>query len=753
MHLQQHEIDALFRPYPIEPDTLCSQCSSIDWYHLATTRLDDEGHEVFPVVHNSSRLERKRCSICRMIAPMVYDDPDHVSVHLNIRPASALLSTWSSKQVMVNRLRNSNLLYISYKPGDHLERSDFVGLTYPGQQFDFGVQPMDCASVDFPSLKQCLDYCQTQHMGRCDPITGDKPRNLRLIDCRSKRLKIILAPPACHYVALSYVWGNQSLAPRKKPRSFAFLSYLKRRNDVELFPQVVKDSIQAVVALGFDYLWVDQFCINQNDPVDKQQQIAQMDKIFANAACTIAAAAGEDSTYGLPGVSRPRKKQQQLTIKSGVTFIGNTNHFYLPTVRSVWSKRGWTLQESFLSSRRIFFTDRGTYFLCNSRQAVEGIKQPLHVPRQEERFNGYVLEALDAPERSLKELEILANSLLEQYGGRQLTYASDKLGACLGMLNVLQRSGLFLPWGLPLLQDGRDPTKLSMDWFQNRQHCRTGIALERVPRVPSWSSLGWYGSSGVVIGRYSEKHERGSPYIYFGDIKRPLLSLDQVANQLKEGRMSIDSCPRYLHLTGLFLNVSFVKMAWMEPLPWREPDDYVYHNTKFTRSSSGRQVEVTFPPYLDYPYASLPLADNLRVWFNYSADTEQPTSDQGVIGLLLGSFSYTEDILREAYALLKAQDSLYDFLHPHSNMEYQSQAHSAAKAIFGLNKVLLLKDHGEYYERIGLFDLPIQETKEGRHGRFGFCNDARERIVTVDLQDYTLPLWLKEAWVQSVVIG
>ncbi|KAI0166567.1 heterokaryon incompatibility protein-domain-containing protein [Xylariaceae sp. FL1272] len=772
--MQPYEIDAVFRPFPIPPDELCSLCSSIDWYSLATARFDDEGQEVYQNVDKASRLQNKSCSICRVISPMVSNWDNDISVHLRIRPASSLLSTWSSKQVETNNLRNSNLLCVTYKPESHVPTDEFVGLSYPGRDFDFGIQRINHEAVDFAALKQRIDYCQNNHGTSCVPITEDGPRNLRVIDCRSKRRKIILAPPSCHYVALSYVWGKPSLVSHKK----SFLSSFKRRNNADYFARVVNDAIQVVIALGYDYLWVDQHCINQDDAADKQVHIAQMDKIYAHAAFTIVAAAGQDSTYGLPGVSRPRKTQQELKIKGGVTFIYNDTNFYSHTENSVWAKRGWTLQESFLTSRRIIFTEQESYFLCNVRQLAEAVKYPLQIPRLENgSFHGYVLKSRGISGHSLEELERIAAGVLEQYGRRKLTYVSDKLAACLGILKVLQRSGLFFPWGTPLLQDGKNPTRLALDWSQ-KYSMHTKSEFQRVSEIPSWSSLGWYGNDSLYIKGSPDKDSDKSGYIYFGDMQQPLFSLDEVASEFQRGRVTIDACPRYLHLTGLFVHVSFKRMRWMEPLPWREPDDYVYHPTNFTRSNptrqievrqsrddqgpysskitrsdKGRQIEVTYPPDLREPYASLRLADDLNVWFNYDADTKPPSTDNETIGLLLGSFSYTEGVLHEAFALLKKQEDIYDFLHLHGDSYGRSEIYSAAKALFALTKVLLLKNHGEFYERIGIFDLPIQETTEGRFGHIGFCNDARERVVTVEFQDYTMPLWLKEAWVQSVVIG
>jgi hypothetical protein len=64
------------------------------------------------------------------------------------------------------------------------------------------------------------------------------------------------------------------------------------------------------------------------------------------AAMTIVAAAGKDSSYGLPGVSRSRHEQAYLSLPN-VELI--EIHSGLASLReSSWASRAWTLQEAYL---------------------------------------------------------------------------------------------------------------------------------------------------------------------------------------------------------------------------------------------------------------------------------------------------------------------------------------------------------------------------------------------------------------------
>jgi hypothetical protein len=58
--------------------------------------------------------------------------------------------------------------------------------------------------------------------------------------------------------------------------------------------------------LGFRYLWVDRYCINQNNADEVAEQCSKMDLICQHAELTIIAAIGDDPTYDLFGVSRKK---------------------------------------------------------------------------------------------------------------------------------------------------------------------------------------------------------------------------------------------------------------------------------------------------------------------------------------------------------------------------------------------------------------------------------------------------------------
>lgn len=75
-------------------------------------------------------------------------------------------------------------------------------------------------------------------------------------------------------------------------------------------PATILDAITVTNRLGFRYLWVDRYCINQHDKNKAQIQINQMDLIYQKASLTLVAASSKDPPYGLPGVGHRGRRRQ-----------------------------------------------------------------------------------------------------------------------------------------------------------------------------------------------------------------------------------------------------------------------------------------------------------------------------------------------------------------------------------------------------------------------------------------------------------
>lgn len=74
--------------------------------------------------------------------------------------------------------------------------------------------------------------------------------------------------------------------------------------------RTIEDAFQVTKELGYQYLWVDRYCITQHDSVHKSSQVRQMDVIYSQAALTLVAAAGHNPHYGLSGVDEHMRTAQ-----------------------------------------------------------------------------------------------------------------------------------------------------------------------------------------------------------------------------------------------------------------------------------------------------------------------------------------------------------------------------------------------------------------------------------------------------------
>jgi hypothetical protein len=144
--------------------------------------------------------------------------------------------------------------------------------------------------IDYEALgKGILGCCEDRkedHAG-CRPELMSNVDNLVVIDCETNTL--VVAAQYCEYSALSYVWGvstdstNYMCLPQPtKPVSPATENHVNpastaiQRQMPEKVPRVVYDAVIVTKRLGVRYLWIDRYCIDQQDASIKHQQIQQI---------------------------------------------------------------------------------------------------------------------------------------------------------------------------------------------------------------------------------------------------------------------------------------------------------------------------------------------------------------------------------------------------------------------------------------------------------------------------------------------
>lgn len=124
-----------------------------------------------------------------------------------------------------------------------------------------------------------------------------------MIDYRTRQIRL-MEESTPEYVALSYVWGQEK-------ENLDTLWVLPER-----LPLTIEDSIQAVLALGYKHLWVNRYCVPQEDGPKKMELIGNMGLVYETAILTLIAAAGGSPEYGLLGVTQIRR-HLQISFKLG----------------------------------------------------------------------------------------------------------------------------------------------------------------------------------------------------------------------------------------------------------------------------------------------------------------------------------------------------------------------------------------------------------------------------------------------------
>lgn len=357
---------------------------------------------------------------------------------------------------------------------------------------------IEASRIDWKLITSWLDLCKLRHLGTCGSTRSAGPQDfeMKVIDCQTR--KIVAWQETMPYIALSYVWGRQSIDDH--PPGAEQID--------EACPAVIDDAIKVVQLIQFRYLWVDRYCINQSDSEEKHAQIANMDLVYENAYLTIIAAAGFDATYGLPGVGNTmRRKQHHAKVKE-ITVVASPPDVRSQIRRSSWSSRGWTYQEGILSRRRLIFTEYQVYFECSAMHCIESVNLPLaelHVgPRFREDISRHRLFPLISIARNLLDFV----SCINEYATRSLSYDSDALNAFLGVLKVFEKSKLRIRnyQGLPLFDTHgpcppwprRARLEPELSWPLALSWTTESSGTRRIGH-PSWTWIGWKSWRGLAF--------------------------------------------------------------------------------------------------------------------------------------------------------------------------------------------------------------------------------------------------------------
>jgi hypothetical protein len=357
--------------------------------------------------------------------------------------------------------------------------------------------PVKDDTIEIEKISRWIRQCDGEHAGYCHSLTSPWARlqrasDIRLLDVHMMCLVEPVDEPK--YVALSYVWGSALRPFQTTKENVVQLSRPGAFNLPETFanlPQVLRDAIYLTRTLGLGHIWVDRFCIVQDDCLTKHHQIEAMASIYANAYLTIAATE-RDASSGLYGIqqSYPRSRPfRMFTFGSAVRMLERdpTRAFGSQSRPAEYHTRGWTFQEWTLSRRILVFHHQTVTWKCQKLvQQENGARPyPATVPNLLTRSSGLSHHTWT----SWPNLEAYCVNV-EEFSGRILRYQDDVFSAFQAMMTVLGRSmyGRML-YGIPEIFF----TALLL-WSPHRgKHRRKLRRRNGDLKIPSWAWAGWIG--------------------------------------------------------------------------------------------------------------------------------------------------------------------------------------------------------------------------------------------------------------------
>ena len=289
-----------------------------------------------------------------------------------------------------------------------------------------------------------------------------------------------------------------------------------------------------------------------------------MGDIYSSAELTLIAAAGTNSSYGLPGVGRDRKHLGHDVRVGRLRFVTTYAWDMDEIYHSVWSSRAWTFQEGYMSRRRLFFMEARLIYICDNNREVYCDAEIGFKDRRLDSL-GHLSDPLPFESLGLSHAE----NLLKEYTRRKLTFDSDALNGIVGVLNTLStaESPIFHTWGVTF---GGPPLVIALAWFHYNP-CR------RRKAIPSWSPLGWeqvtnyyYNSAPVISPNFQVIVWDSNEFIQLSKVNQNLFQ--------KSGAESLDKS-RCLGITAklgwievrYFSTRELLSISWSTPIGKKRP--------------------------------------------------------------------------------------------------------------------------------------------------------------------------------------
>jgi hypothetical protein len=293
----------------------------------------------------------KSCALCRLLLTGIKESKAATDDKIQFQRVGSFL--------FCNERPEQPLASLCIDPS---QKSEFLGIPVGFPEL---YKPGSTKHVDV--LTRWINSCDLDH--RCLPVNNvflpTRVLDVSERDCVAVHLVCMARDhgTAGRYLALSHRWGSSSTHELFCTLKDNIEEYKRRILDASL-SYAFQYAVQITRSLGIRYLWIDSFCIIQDDLDDWNHESRLMEQVFSSAYATIAAT---DASGTHDGFLQPRSGRQNVAMKRGDDFYyvcEAIDEFHQDVDNADLNNRGWVLQERALSRRTIHFTKRQTYWEC-----------------------------------------------------------------------------------------------------------------------------------------------------------------------------------------------------------------------------------------------------------------------------------------------------------------------------------------------------------------------------------------------------
>lgn len=160
-------------------------------------------------------------------------------------------------------------------------------------------------------------------------------------------------------------------------------NYAAARTGITNLPRTFLEAVEVARHLQARYLWIDSLCIIQDSPQDWESEVPQMDQIYSNSYCNIAAAGARNTTGGLYLEQNPRLQPPwRLYLRDAnsqaakLIELSACAPFGDEFAAAALNSRAWALSERLLAPRTLHFTRKRLYWDCGHSFTWEGCSVP-----------------------------------------------------------------------------------------------------------------------------------------------------------------------------------------------------------------------------------------------------------------------------------------------------------------------------------------------------------------------------------------